>query len=72
MAVRQGNSREVPKDQQESPFLVIHVPGMNQLKVCPPSAYPPYHVVVMHSSPLAQALAYKKCAITRNMISPVT
>lgn len=40
MAVRQRHSREVPEDQQESPFLVVHVPTMNQLEVCSTLALP--------------------------------
>lgn len=71
VAIAQWNTGQVPEDEHESPFLVIHIPARSQ----PMKSHIQklsYQVVVMHSSPFEQALAYKKWAITKKQTSEET
>lgn len=73
MAVAQWHAREVPENQHEAPFLIVHIPEIVSLSVFIALGVPNTHQVdTMHSSPLEQAFAYRKCAITRNATSPET
>lgn len=65
VAVREGHAGQIPEDQHEAPFLVVHVPD----KISSQNRYPmllargnkrrevTHQEVTIHSSPLEQALA---------------
>lgn len=57
MAVGKRDAGQIPENEHEAPFLVIHVPAYGQIyfKVILHDAT--YQVVTMFSSPFPQALA---------------
>lgn len=58
VAIAQRHTGQVPENQHEAPFLIVHVPEKLEGPTTKPMGT--HQVVVMHSSPLEQALAYKK------------
>lgn len=73
MAVAERYTSQVPKNQHEAPFLVVHVPvtpvSENLMSKTNASAY---HVVTIDSSAFEHAFAYKKWAMMRKPTSPDT
>ena len=72
VAIGEGHAGKVPEDEHEAPFLVVHVPIRFISSHLSQHHQRTYQVVVMHSSPFAQALAYKKWAITKKHTSGLT
>lgn len=60
VAVAERYTSKIPEDKHEAPFLIVHIPGdqsvtsLNKSNICIS-----HHVETMHSSPFAQAFAYK-------------
>lgn len=59
VAVNHWYPGEVPEDQHESPFLIIHIPADCQSDVFE-EIRSTYQLVIISSSALEQALAYRK------------
>lgn len=62
VAVAQGHTSQIPEDEHKSPFLEVHIPRKELTPLFPffRNEGVSYHVVIIHSSPFEQALAYKK------------
>ena len=57
MAVGKRDAGQIPENEHEAPFLVIHVPAHGQIQPQGILHDVTYQVVTMFSSPFPQALA---------------
>ena len=61
VAVAQWNTGEIPKNEHETPFLIIHVPfNIREAQNQGGKSSGTYQVETIHSSPFEQALAYRR------------
>lgn len=81
VAVREGHTGHVPEDEHEAPLFVEDVPGRGGSATCTnkrvqrtkkKKKVQTHQDTGIISSPLQQAFAYRKCAMSKKHISGVT